>query len=121
MKNKQGFTLLEVLIALAIMSIAITALLLATAENIRSTEHLKHRMLARLVANDALAQIQLNLIPLKANQEIRENLTLFNTPWFWRAKAAPTPEPGVERLTITVSKHEKGPFTDPLLGFRRKP
>lgn len=54
-----GFTLLEVLIALAIVAVTLVAGLKATSLVIRSAERQADRLLAQLCANNALAEIRL--------------------------------------------------------------
>jgi general secretion pathway protein I len=119
--KKNGFTLIEVLIALAIISIALTALLLTTAETVSSTHRLREKTLAHLVTTQGLTQIQLDLVPLGKNQTITQSFILFGQEWFWHAASAPTHLSTVERIEVTASPHENGPFTDPLIGFRRLP
>ncbi|MDX2347036.1 MAG: type II secretion system minor pseudopilin GspI [Legionella sp.] len=119
--QKNGFTLIEVLIALAIISIALTALLLTTAETVRSTHRLRQKTLAHLVTTQGLTEIQLGLVPLEQYQSITQPITLFNQQWFWHAKSTPTKFNQVERITVTASVKQNGPFTEPLIGFRRLP
>ncbi len=118
-KRVCGFTLIEVLLALAIISIALTALLLTTAETVRGTQRLREKTLAYLVTDQALTLIQLNLAPLEKQQTITQEMTLLNQHWFWRATAYPTPLKTVERIKVTASSSPDGPFSDPLTGFRR--
>ncbi|MDF1678654.1 MAG: type II secretion system minor pseudopilin GspI [Legionellaceae bacterium] len=120
-KRVHGFTLIEVLLALAIISIALTALLLTTAETVRGTQRLRDKTLAYIVTDQALTLIQLNLAPLEKQQSITQEMTLFNQRWFWRATAYPTPLKTVERIEVTASTKPDGPFTSPLTGFRRLP
>ncbi|MCH9717759.1 MAG: type II secretion system minor pseudopilin GspI [Gammaproteobacteria bacterium] len=118
----QGFTLIEVLIALAIISIALTALLLTTSETIKGTHRLRDQALAHLVATQALTLIQADLSSLPKNQDKTEHIALFGKQWFWHAKASPTHLSTVERIEITASPHENGPFnTSPVIGFRSIP
>ena len=55
-----GFTLLEVLIALAIVAVTLVAGLKATSLVIRSAERQADRLLAQLCANNALAELRLS-------------------------------------------------------------
>ena len=119
--RKNGFTLIEVLIALAIISIALTALLLTTAETVKGTQRLRDKTLAHLVTTQALTLIQLDLAPLEKNQAITQEMTLFGQRWFCRAKATATHLKSIERLEITASPLLNGPFTESLIGFRRLP
>ncbi len=117
--KKNGFTLIEVLIALAIISIALTALLLTTAETVKGTQRLREKTLAHLVTSQGLTLMQLDLVPLEKNQSITQKMMVFGTPWFWHATSTPTHLKTIERLEITASPHENGPFSNPLIGFRR--
>ncbi len=116
-----GFTLIEVLIALAIISIALTALLLTTAETVRGTQRLHDKTIAHLVTTQGLTQVQLDLIPLGKNQSITQSFILFDQEWFWHAESTPTPLSSVECIKVTASPKKNGPFTEPLVGFRRLP
>jgi general secretion pathway protein I len=119
MLKKKGFTLIEVLIALAIISIALTALLRTTAETVKSTHYLRQKTLARFVTTQGLTLVQLDLVPLKNNQTTTQAIKLFDTQWFWQAHKTPTDLKQVDRIEVTASMHENGPFTEPLIGFTR--
>jgi general secretion pathway protein I len=58
-RRQQGFTLLEVLVALAIVAITLIAGLQATSALTRNTERQTARVLAQLCAENALAQVRL--------------------------------------------------------------
>ena len=59
-RNVGGFTLIEVLVALAIVSIALVAGLQGTAAMTRNAERQSDRVLAQLCAENALAAIRLS-------------------------------------------------------------
>lgn len=116
-KRMQAFTLIEVLIALAIISIALTALLLVMSQSIQGTERVKNKTLSHLVAMQGLAMVQLKLTPVQQTRARTEKITIFGNTWFWQAKRSSTSLPHLQRIEITVSQHEDGPFGDPLIGF----
>lgn len=120
MKTK-GFTLIEVLLALAVIAISLTALLKASAQNIRNTERLKNKIISHWVAMQGLAAIQLGLIDFKNQAELTEVTEIANQRWYWRVKRTPSPFSHVDQITLTVSKKQAGPFFDPLIGYRYKP
>lgn len=115
-----GFTLIEVLIALSILAIALTALLKASAASIVGTQRILEKNTSHLVAMQGLSMIQLKLVPLNTGQETTKKITVFDQVWYWHALIARTNIPNVEKITITTSKSSNGPFHDPLIGFRGK-
>ena len=121
MKNDSGFTLIEVLLALAIIAIALTALIKATGQNVAYTHRIKEKSISHWVAMQGVAMIQLNLLPLSPNQEINQVTTMLGEKWYWRARAASSPIDRVQQISITVSKSQSGSFTDTLIAYRRTP
>ena len=116
-----GFTLIEVLIALSIISIALTALLKATSQNIDNTARLKEKSTSHWVAMQAVSMIQLNLIAINPSQESTQATTLLNEKWFWRAKITNTPIKTIQLMTISVSLKQSGPFREELTAYRYVP
>lgn len=113
-----GFTLIEVLLALAIIAIAFTALLKATSQDISATTRIREKTISHWVATQGIALIQLGLLSSPNNQAISEVTTLFNQDWYWRASIKPTAIKSVQEITITVSKNQSGPFGDPVIAYR---
>jgi general secretion pathway protein I len=115
----KGFTLIEVLLALAIIAIAFTALLKASAENISNTHRIKQKTLTHWVALQGVRMIQLGLIPVHLNQEVTHTTTILGQRWYWRAKIIPTSIKNVQQINITSSTNQSGPFGDLLIAYRR--
>jgi general secretion pathway protein I len=116
-----GFTLIEVLLALAVIAIALTALLRATGQNVAHTERIKEKSISHWVAMQGVAAIQLGLVVVPPNQEITEVTTMLGQRWYWRAKLTPTPIKTAQQINITVSENPAGPFTDSLIAYRYMP
>lgn len=114
-----GFTLIEVLLALAILAIALTALLKASAEDVRSTDQIKEKSIRHWIAMQGITAIQLGLVPISLNQELTQVTTMLGQRWYWRAKITQTPVKSMQQVTITLSNRQDGGFGDPLIGFRR--
>lgn len=114
MKNKiTGFTLIEVLIALAIISIALTAVIKAASQNIKDTFYLQEKTIANWVGADIMNQARLNLIklPLKPEKEEQEQETLGET-WQWQAYLASTPNPHIREVHVLVFKQSDHPLAN---------
>lgn len=113
-----GFTLIEVLLALAIIAIALTALLKATASNVANTHRIKEKTISHWIAVQGVSMIQLGLLPVKSNEEITQVTTLLGQRWYWRAKLSATGIDSLHKITIRVSKNQAGPFESPLYAFK---
>jgi len=121
MRKTGGFTLIEVLLALAVIAIALTALLKATSQNVAFTQRIKEKSISHWVAMQGIAMVQLRLIQITPNQDVSKATTMLGERWYWRAKVTPTTIKTMQQITITVSKNQSGPFTDTLIGYRRFP
>lgn len=113
-----GFSLIEVLIALAVIAIALTALMKATSQSIVGTQHLKEKTIAHLVAMQGLSRVQLGMTMLHPNQEITEKMNMLGSDWYWHARSVSTPIKTMQKIEITVGQHSEGPFTNPWTGFQ---
>ncbi|TAL65625.1 MAG: type II secretion system protein GspI [Legionella sp.] len=113
-----GFTLIEVLLALAVIAIALTALLKTNAQNITNTQRVREKAISHWIAMQAVSMIQLNLIELEPSAESTQATTLLGEKWYWRAKMLPTPIKTIQLLSISVSPKQSGPFQEELLAFR---
>ena len=118
MKQSQtGFTLIEVLIALLILTISLMALLKANTENIRNTQHLRDKLISEIVMKQGVTMIQLGLIKFQANQDLSQATTMFGQKWYWRAHKSNTSIPNIYRLNLSVSKSNTGPWQHKLIAF----
>ena len=64
MKRVQGFTLLEVLVALAIFALVAASVLSATARSLQTASRLEEKTLAMWIADNRLTELQLSQSPV---------------------------------------------------------
>lgn len=117
-KSQEGFTLIEVLLALTVIAIALTALLKSTAQTIRNTQRLKEKTISHWVAMQGVAMIQSGLLVIKPNQDVTKITTLFNQRWYWRVTLTKTTIKHLQKITITTSTHASGPYTNPVIAWQ---
>ncbi|EIW88335.1 general secretion pathway protein I [Alishewanella agri BL06] len=101
----RGFTLLEVLIALAIFATAGAAILQASGSHLRAIAQLEELTLASMVANNQLqlAQINRSWPPRELEQgEVR----LGERDWQWQLRANVVPDQDLRELVVTVRAAE---------------
>lgn len=102
----KGFTLIEVLIALAILSISLTALVKASSSDIEDTFYLKNKTLAYLVAYEAKQLIELDAIGFNDN-ETSQKTSFANQAWAWSAIKQKSNYQGIDKIDITVLYNNK--------------
>lgn len=118
MKNKNGFTLIEVLIALAIISIALTAIIKATAQNVKDTGYLENKITAYWVANDIMNQARLNLITLPfAPESLAQETSMLGQKWLWQANLQPTRNKHIQEIHVNVTNSSQKSLAN-LIGYR---
>jgi general secretion pathway protein I len=106
MRRWRGFTLLEVLIALAIFATAGAAILQASASHLRAVAQLEELTLASMIANNQLQQAQLNRSWPPRELEQGE-VSLGNRDWQWQLRAVTVPDQDLRELQISVRLAEQ--------------
>jgi general secretion pathway protein I len=105
MKNNRGFTLIEVLIALVILSIALTAIIKSTSQNIKDTAYLQHKMIAAWVGNEIINEARIGLLKLPAAPDsLKDETTMLGEKWTWQATMTPTPNPRIQKIVVDVAQ-----------------
>lgn len=96
-----GFTLLEVLVALAILAVALSGALRALGNGAQSAEALREHMLARWVAQDRLARLRAEQAwpPVGRSEGVAEQA---GRRYRWRQTTRGTPNPLFRQVEVEV-------------------
>ena len=115
----RGFTLLEVLIALAFAAVALIALFGAAAATVRTTSALRDRTFAHLVASNVLAELRASE-RWPAVGAFEGDARQAGRDWHWRVEVKATEDADVRRIELTVddAEHERAAA---LAGFIGRP
>ena len=120
MKRSDGFTLLECLVALAILAIALTSALRATGSTAQSAATLKEHTLASWVAQNHLAELRANedwpgIGSRKGEEEQAGRL------YRWQETVEQTPNPLFRRVDVQVFEPDGQRPLATLSGFIARP
>ena len=111
MKSEHGFTLVEVLIALAILAIAMSALVQGGGQSALTMEHLRNKSVANWVAQNSVTAIQLEKKwPLDRKQSGVEEMA--GVRWRWQAESNDTFDEDIKKLQVTVRMDESDSKTN---------
>ncbi|MCP5158528.1 MAG: type II secretion system minor pseudopilin GspI [Gammaproteobacteria bacterium] len=121
MRRSTGFTLLEVLVALAVLAIALSAIINAATQSIASTAYLRDQTFASWVALNKINELLLDPEPWPEEGSLQGDTDLANRTWRWEARFAKTDEPALRRLEVTVRRAEQASPLSVLIAFKAKP
>jgi general secretion pathway protein I len=120
MRQAHGFTLIEVLIALAIVAIAVTAVIKATSQNIRSTGYLQQKTIAMWIGQDVIHKAQVQLVNLSDDSgDQKDSTTMLNQTFYWQGSEEQTPNKNIYKLIVKVfpTQDDESPLVT-LTGYR---
>ena len=105
-KAKQsGFTLLEVMLAMAVFAIAGVALLGVPDNNYRHNSHLEEQMFANWVASNQLVEVSLDKTwPPKNNR--KGKVEMAGRTWYWQQKVIKTNNKELRSIIMEVRLNE---------------
>lgn len=118
----QGFTLIEVLVALVIIAIALSAIMSASGNQALQTGYLKHKTLAHWVAMNEMTQLMIDdEWPSVGDKNGSSNMV--NREWFWSRTVSKADEEGNARKVVfqVFPSNKRESSLIQLTGFANKP
>lgn len=101
----QGFTLIEVLAAVAVLAIALSAVISGMARYADNASRLRDRTLAYMVAHNRLAQLELEPAwPAEGRSD--GEVEMAGVRWRWEAEVKKTPDDALRRVDVQVMRAE---------------
>jgi len=112
----QGFTLIEVLIALAVVALALLGLSRTAAMQVRDFDALRERTLAGWIAANVLAETRLAAaVPAVGRSDGR--VESGTRKWRWTRDVSGTPDPEIRRVDIQVFASDASDPSASISGF----
>ena len=104
----RGFTLVEVMVALAVVAIALPALLMSLYQQVDSTAYLRDKSQAQMVAANKLTEMRLLSRARQSVLKGRDSglASMGDREWYWWLESQPTEVDQFYRLEIRVAAGE---------------
>jgi general secretion pathway protein I len=117
-RSEAGFTLIEMLVALAIFSLAALALLRLGGATAANSARINDQAMAQIVANNLAAEVLTDPAPPPFGSLTGEAVN-GNRRWAWTRNVARSPEARIQQIEISVVDMAGGPGRARLTVFRR--
>jgi general secretion pathway protein I len=105
MTRARGFTLIEILVAVAVLAIALSAILAGMTHYASTAGRLKQKTIALWVAHNRLTELELQSAPPATGNSDGE-VSMANQKWKWLVEVKSTPDPRLRRVDIRVQANE---------------
>lgn len=101
-----GFTLVEILVALAILSISLSGVLYVIHQNTNNLIYLKNKTFAHWVAMNKISEFRVNPVLIQNSRRLSGRYTLAQREWEWTAHLIHTEDKDLDKLNIDVYSAE---------------
>ncbi len=101
--RRRGFTLVEVLVALAIVSVSLLAVFMAIGETINNATYLLDRSFAGWIADNRITEVRLSGV-YPSVEQTEGDVEYAGRNWHWVQKVSQTPVDGMRRIDVTVRR-----------------
>jgi general secretion pathway protein I len=100
-RKARGFTLVEVLVALMIVALGLTALMVAVSGTARTSGFLRDKTIAQWIALNRLAEVRLNVAKFGQNTDVGE-VEFANRKWHYDTRYFDTSIGSMKRIVVRV-------------------
>ncbi|MGQ0428597.1 MAG: type II secretion system minor pseudopilin GspI [Gammaproteobacteria bacterium] len=117
-ERSRGFTLIEVVVALAIVGVGMFAVFKTIGDTANNVGYLRDRTIATWIADNRVTELRLSG-QLPSIDETEGELEMAGRRWLWVAKVSQTPVEGMRRVDLSVRREgdAEGSSLASLAGF----
>ncbi len=120
LKQTKGFTLIEVLVALAVVAISMSALISSSSTSASNAAYLQDKTLAHWVGMNKVAELQLSPTWPSVGRK-KGDYELAGQDWRWEAKISSTEDDSIRRLDLKVFRPNSTEAVAMLLAYLGRP
>lgn len=116
-RSEQGFTLIEVLVALAIIAIGLGAVIYTVGAAARTSSALEARTYAAWVAQNRLATLRLSRLTPSQGSRATGHVQMGGERFYWVQRARGASVPGMTEVSVSVERTRHGTPLVTLRGY----
>jgi prepilin-type N-terminal cleavage/methylation domain-containing protein len=118
--RQNGFSLIEVMVALLVLSIGLGALLVATTENTRIYQKLQQRFIQNWVELQASNLLKMKMIDVSVGQPYQAVTQIKGIPCYWKVELQNTTIPNTYTANIYTRMKNNGPWEHQIKTYTMK-
>ncbi len=112
-QSSRGFTLVEVLVALTVVALGLTALMVAVSGTARTSGYLRDKTIAQWIALNRLTQVRLMVNKLGDNQD-KGQIDFAGRKWHYDTRYFDTQFQSMKRVEVRVYPGDAGTKSNPI-------
>jgi general secretion pathway protein I len=101
----RGFTLIEVVVALAILGIGMLAVFKTIGDTVHNVDELRDRSLAEWIADNRITEVRISG-EMPSVEETAGEVEFAGRQWHWVSKVSQTQVQGMRRIDVSVRRDE---------------
>ncbi len=105
-KMNQGFTLIEIIIALVVISVALGAVIATTGNSVKQGAHIKDKTIALWVAQNVITDISIKKNWLSTGEK-KYDVIMAGRQWFIKNNVTQTPDSNMRKMDVSVFTDQK--------------
>jgi general secretion pathway protein I len=105
MRSGKGFTLVEVLVALVLLAVALSAMIKTASENTVNTAYLRNKYLAGMVAMNKIDEMHASRA-WPSTGKSNGKAELARQTWYWDMEIENTPDENLRKVELKISPEQ---------------
>ena len=105
-RSQRGFTLIEIIIALVVISVALGAVIATTGNSVKHGAHIKEKTIALWVAQNTIADILIKKNWLSTGIK-SQDVNMAGRQWFIKNNVIQTPDNNIRKMEVSIYTDNK--------------